>query len=68
MYKARVVITGLGAVTSIGLNVGEFWQSLLTGRSGAAEVTAFDTSAFRTHVACEVKGFDATATLGADTA
>ncbi len=54
----RVVVTGLGAITPIGLSVPAFWRALLDGRSGAGPITYFDTSAFGTHFACEVKGFD----------
>ena len=54
----RVVITGLGALTPIGNNVGDFWQSLLKGVSGANCITKFDTSKFKTKFACELKGFD----------
>lgn len=54
----RVVITGLGAVTPIGNNVSEYWHSLINGVSGAAEITKFDTSQFKTKFACEVKNFD----------
>ncbi len=56
----RVVITGMGALTPIGNNVPEFWQSLTEGRSGAATITHFDASAFKTHFACELKSFDIT--------
>lgn len=55
----RVVITGLGAVTPIGNNVQEYWHSLINGVSGAAEITKFDTTQFKTKFACEVKNFDA---------
>jgi len=55
--KHRVVVTGLGAVTPIGNNVPEFWESLTGGRSGAAPITRFDPSQHATHFACEVKGF-----------
>lgn len=58
--KRRVVVTGIGAVTPLGLNAEEFWKNLLAGKSGAANVTYFDTSLFGTHFACEVKGFKAT--------
>ncbi len=58
--KRRVVVTGIGAVTPLGLNAEEFWKNLLAGKSGAATVTYFDTSLFGTHFACEVKGFKAT--------
>ncbi|QGK73302.1 beta-ketoacyl-ACP synthase II [Flavobacterium sp. SLB02] len=54
----RVVITGLGAVTPIGNSVSEYWHSLINGVSGAAEITKFDTSQFKTKFACEVKNFD----------
>lgn len=54
----RVVVTGLGALTPIGNNVGDFWQSLLKGVSGANCITKFDTSKFKTKFACELKGFD----------
>lgn len=54
----RVVITGLGTVTPIGNNVSDFWQSLTNGISGAAPITKFDTSKFKTKFACELKNFD----------
>ena len=54
----RVVVTGIGAITPIGLNVKDFWEGLLGGRSGAAEITKFDSSNLNTHFACEVKNFD----------
>ncbi len=54
----RAVITGLGAVTPIGNNVNEFWKNLINGKSGAAEITRFDTTLHKTKFACEVKGFD----------
>src|SRR5215813_3751981 len=54
----RVVITGLGALTPIGNNVNEFWKSLINGVSGAAPITKFDTSKFKTKFACELKNFD----------
>jgi 3-oxoacyl-[acyl-carrier-protein] synthase II len=56
----RVVITGLGAVTPIGNNVHEYWQSLINGVSGASQITKFDTSKFKTKFACEVKKFSPT--------
>lgn len=56
--EKRVVVTGLGVVTPIGLNVQEFWQSMLEGKSGAGPITYFDTSKYDTKFACEVKGFD----------
>lgn len=56
----RVVVTGLGAITPLGNTVEEFWQNILAGKSGAGPITKFDTSKFKTHFACEVKGFNAT--------
>lgn len=56
----RVVVTGLGALTPIGLDVASFWEGLLKGVSGADYITKFDASQFRTRFACELKGFDAT--------
>ena len=54
----RVVITGMGAITPLGNAVPEFWQNSLQGKSGAAPITRFDVSKFKTHFACEVKNFD----------
>ncbi|CAN5526128.1 beta-ketoacyl-ACP synthase II [soil metagenome] len=54
----RVVITGIGALTPIGNNVNEFWNSLKNGVSGAAPITKFDASKFKTKFACELKNFD----------
>lgn len=54
----RVVITGLGALTPIGNNVPDLWQSMINGVSGAAPITRFDASKFKTRFACEVKNFD----------
>ena len=59
MQQRRVVVTGLGAVTPLGNTVQEFWSNLTAGRSGAALITKFDTTKFKTKFACEVKGFDA---------
>jgi 3-oxoacyl-[acyl-carrier-protein] synthase II len=58
--RRRVVITGLGAVTPLGKDVESTWEGLVAGRSGAAEITQFDSSRFSVHFACEVKDFDAT--------
>lgn len=54
----RVVVTGLGALTPIGNNVQDFWSSMVNGVSGAAPITKFDTSKFKTKFACELKNFD----------
>ncbi|HLE32912.1 MAG TPA: beta-ketoacyl-ACP synthase II [Bacteroidota bacterium] len=56
--RRRVVITGMGALTPIGLSVEEFWANLLLGKSGAAPITYFDASDYDTKFACELKGFD----------
>tara|TARA_Y100000991_G_C21971053_1_gene349490 strand:- start:35 stop:1288 length:1254 start_codon:yes stop_codon:yes gene_type:complete len=58
MNKKRVVITGMGALTPIGNSVDEYWNSLLSGKSGAEPITKFDASLFKTKFACEVKNFD----------
>jgi 3-oxoacyl-[acyl-carrier-protein] synthase II len=57
--QQRVVITGMGALTSVGLSVDETWANLVAGRSGIAEITAFDASDMPIRIAGEVKGFDA---------
>ncbi|MFC3197184.1 beta-ketoacyl-ACP synthase II [Parapedobacter deserti] len=59
MELKRVVVTGLGALTPIGNTVPEFWDNLVKGVSGAAPITKFDASKFKTRFACEVKGFNA---------
>lgn len=58
MQLKRVVITGLGAITPIGNTVADYWASLLAGKSGAAPITRFDASKFKTRFACEIKGFN----------
>ena len=58
MELKRVVVTGLGAVTPVGLTVEETWNNLLAGVSGAAPITSFDCSKFKTQFACEVKGLN----------
>lgn len=55
----RVVVTGMGAVTPLGLSVEEFWTSMVEGKSGCALIKSFDTSRVKTKFACELKGFDA---------
>lgn len=59
MNRRRVVITGLGAITPLGNDVASYWHSLLNGVSGAAAITRFDASKFKTQFACEVKNYDA---------
>lgn len=54
----RVVVTGMGALTPIGNDLNSFWEACLEGRSGAAEITKFDTTLFKTKFACELKEFD----------
>jgi len=58
MNLRRVVVTGLGALTPIGNTVSEFWDGLTNGVSGAAPITKFDASKFKTQFACELKNFD----------
>jgi len=58
MELKRVVVTGLGAISPLGLNLAETWENLLQGKSGAGPITHFDASMFKTRFACEVKGFD----------
>jgi len=58
MKPRRVVITGLGALTPIGNTLPAYWEGLLSGTSGAAPITHFDASNFKTQFACEVKNFD----------
>ena len=58
MELKRVVVTGLGAVTPVGNTVGETWKNLLEGVSGAAPITQFDCSKFKTQFACEVKNLN----------
>ena len=58
MELKRVVVTGLGAVSPLGMSVSETWENVLQGKSGAGPITHFDASKFKTQFACEVKGFD----------
>ncbi|MCT4698116.1 beta-ketoacyl-ACP synthase II [Tenacibaculum haliotis] len=60
MQLKRVVVTGLGALTPIGNNKEEYWNSLVNGVSGAAPITYFDAAKFKTRFACELKNFNAT--------
>ncbi len=58
MKLRRVVVTGLGAITPLGNTVSDYWNNLINGVSGAAPITRFDASKFKTQFACEVKGFN----------
>ena len=58
MQLKRVVVTGIGALTPIGNNAPDYWRGLVGGVSGAAAITLFDASKFKTRFACELKGFD----------
>ncbi len=58
MQQKRVVVTGLGALTPLGNSIPEFWDNLIGGKSGAAPITKFDTTKFKTKFACEVKNYD----------
>jgi len=62
--RKRVVVTGLGCVSPVGNNVGDTWNALLTGKSGAGPITHFDASEHKTQFAAEVKGFDGVALFG----
>jgi 3-oxoacyl-[acyl-carrier-protein] synthase II len=57
----RVVVTGIGVLSPVGLSAGDFWKSLMNGKSGAAPITYFDTTDFATTFACELKDFKADA-------
>ncbi len=59
MELKRVVVTGLGALTPIGNNIQEYWEALISGKSGCAPITYFDTEKFKTKFACELKNFNA---------
>jgi 3-oxoacyl-[acyl-carrier-protein] synthase II len=58
MTSKRVVVTGLGALTPLGNSLSEFWEGLVLGKSGAAPISYFDTSEFKTKFACELKKYD----------
>ena len=58
MERRRVVVTGIGALTPIGNTASAYWEGLVAGKSGAAPITHFDASKFKTQFACEVKGFN----------
>lgn len=54
----RVVVTGMGAITPIGLGVEAFWDSVKAGKTGFGEITRFDASEYKCRLAAEVKGFE----------
>ena len=58
MTSRRVVVTGMGALTPIGNDLESYWNGLISGTSGCANITHFDASNFKTKFACELKGFD----------
>jgi len=58
MYSKRIVVTGIGTLTPIGNNLEAYWNSLISGVSGADMITQFDAAKFKTRFACEIKGFD----------
>jgi 3-oxoacyl-[acyl-carrier-protein] synthase II len=58
MKQRRVVVTGVGALTPLGNTVPEFWSNLIASKSGAAPITSFDTTKFKTKFACALKGYD----------
>lgn len=60
LVENRVVITGLGAITPVGLNIDEFWNSICQGKSGVSRITRFDAGEFSTKIAAEVNGFNPT--------
>lgn len=62
--KDRIVITGIGVVSSLGTGKEDFWNALLAGKSGISKVTSFDTSSFPTHYAGEIKDFSAERFVG----
>src|SRR4030066_375653 len=56
--KRRVVVTGLGALTPLGNSVQESWEGVIAGKSGIGPITKFDSSAFKSRIAGEIKNFD----------
>ncbi|HEU4751555.1 MAG TPA: beta-ketoacyl synthase N-terminal-like domain-containing protein, partial [Armatimonadota bacterium] len=58
MSRRRVVVTGIGSVSPVGLSAEESWQSVLAGKSGVARLTLFDPSELPVQIGAEVKGFD----------
>jgi 3-oxoacyl-[acyl-carrier-protein] synthase II len=65
LAKRRVVVTGLGAITPVGIGVAQTWQNIVAGKSGITRITKFDPSAFACQIAGEVRGFDVTQYLPA---
>jgi len=63
MHHRRVAVTGIGTITSVGLNAQTFWENIVAGRSGVGPITSFDTEQYRTRFAAEVKDFDPHATM-----
>ena len=63
MSERRVVVTGYGALSCVGNNVADFWDSLVNGRCGLGPITRFDASGYRTQIAGEVKNFDVTSVM-----
>lgn len=61
--QRRVVVTGLGAITPIGIGVGEFWKAIREEKTGFAPISAFDTTDYKCKLAAEVKGYDPTQTI-----
>jgi len=64
MKERRVVVTGLGIISPVGNNVKDFWQGLITGKSGITRITRFDAALFDSQIAGEVKGFDPSGIIG----
>ena len=60
MNQRRVVITGMGIISPLGIGIDEYWQSLSTGRSGVGPITQFDASGYKVRIAAEVKDFEPT--------
>ncbi|MFM8242040.1 MAG: beta-ketoacyl synthase N-terminal-like domain-containing protein, partial [Crocinitomicaceae bacterium] len=58
MQLKRVVVTGMGALTPLGNSLESYWEGLISGKSGAAPITHFDATLFKTQFACELKGFN----------
>src|SRR5690606_42122969 len=63
MTKRRVVVTGMGTVNPLGLNLADTWQALLQGRSGIGPISSFDASAYSTRIGGAVKNFDVTSVM-----